>query len=310
MGNSSTCSWPLKSDSACYIEKCQRSRVIKPEWSLMPNVTSYTIELKKKMNFQGTKVSQVVYTVFFRGKSQQQAIIHLCSFIQKIVEQGVCPFIVPVYSLAYNCRDSDNVAEPLVVIHGMNEGDNFDSVWHSTSDLHFRDKQFIVFQLLYVCYVLQLAHFPCGLQRSSLYIVTLEKPVQRTIATNDAVFQFTTPYELEVAALPVFFPNKTMETIRELCEEVNVTLDDTNVQHTLVTFARQLDIVVPNIFQSASIGMISPYLKRSPNDEAYRSLRSFHFPVPNVSAEANRLRELEGKRDEVRAKMREFIPDL
>ena len=274
MGTNSSCSNLQRFEDACRLSECQNTRKPMPEWTLLPNVQSYLLQLKKGTRYQGQQVSLVVYSVVSTSTTQGPW-VHLCSFIKQTVEQGVCPFFAPVYSLGYNCDK-----EGVVVVHGLTDPQS-KPLLQTWPFLSHQDKLLVVFQLLYVCHVLQMGHFDYGLSPETLHVVALEKPKTWSVATDSSFFEFQTVDQLSVAGLPVFPPNRDMHTVRQLCSSVRVDLDDM-VELTLMQVARQLNIVTPGLLRVPKdlIGIQRSFLKPSVSlSDVYQNLQSFSYQL-------------------------------
>lgn len=286
----SRCSNLLPSDNACDIVKCQEAQSTIPEWNVV-NMNSYWLDLKEGTKYQGKKLPYVAYSV---GQTTQ-LVIHLCSFIKQVVDQGVCPFLAPVYSIGYNCKKS------VVILHGVPLGKLLKD-WWLTEDVSLLDKQLIVFQLLYVCHVLQLGNYPQGLHAETLYVVTLKAPKTWRVATESSFFEFTTLYSLRVSALPLFPPSADMSTVSDFSSKAGFNFVGVQgSQGTLLQLGRQLNIVSPGFpWDEHAIG-VSPSFFKPPLSDVYQTLQSFTF-TPTSSETATLLR----KQSQLRRQIAEF----
>lgn len=300
MGTNTSSPCSNSAENACDITQCQTEISSFPEWNTRVS-KSYRLYLKKNTKYQGKTVNSVIYSVLENTKNKQY-IMQLCSFIKQVVDQGVCPFISPLYSIGYNCDHENN----MVIIHGTPSGQPLQQCIDN-ENIPVHAKQLIVFQLLYVCYVLQLGHYNYGIHTVSLYVVTLPEPQTWSLATDFAHFQFTTPYYLRVTALPLFPPSSQPSELSDICAKVQIQLTD-DIRISLQNLASQLNIssfVFPWKAKKENVFGVSKSFLKPSLSTVYQNLRSFSFEPRNEEVDML-VETLLQKQATVRRQMKEF----
>lgn len=284
--NSSPCTNLLVSDNACELMNCEPKQVTLLSQS--PVETSYLLKMKRNTKFQGHSVTEVIYSAF-NNHPQERYLIHLCSFIKRAVDQHVCLFFVPVYAVGYNC-DSNAVnsdTADVVVMHGVPPNTSLET-W-LTFDLPLREKQLMMFQLLYACYVLKSGRYFYGLSKPNLFVATLPAPKKWTVvSTVNKFYEFTSQYQLQVSYLPTHLPlTNDLSSLQDVFQAAQVMFQAaqvtfTTVENTILNLAKELHLFSRYVPDGSEVtGLVDWFLERA-NVEEYQNIQPFSFEFTSL----------------------------
>lgn len=234
---SAPCTNLLLPDNACNLMQCStRAEVIKQT----TEQATYLVELLPKTKFLGLHLGSVLLSRF-HSLTKKRYLVHLCTFIKQVTFQKVCSFLVPVYSLGFNCQEDKSQKEAtLVVVHGVPPDVPLHKWLKSlTSDLE-HEGQLLFFQVLYTCYVLEKGKFYYGLQKENMFVKHRASAKHYVVLVGDIFYEFTTMYELKVGHLPDSPPqNNDLSYVLTLFEKTNI-VTDTSLESTLTELATKL----------------------------------------------------------------------
>jgi hypothetical protein len=312
----SPCTNLLVSDDACDLLNCKPKEII-PLGQSSEETSSYLLQLKRNTKFQGNSVTSVIYSEF-HNYPQERYLVHLCTFVKRAVEQNICPFFAPIYSIGYNCdpnvvsRDGAN----MVVMHGVPPPTSLET-WF-TLDLTLRDKQLMVFQLLYACYLLKTGHYFYGLGQHNLFVTTLSAPKKWTVVSAvNKFYEFTSEYQLQVAYLPIHLPlTNDLSSLQHVFQAAQVTFTD--VDTTILHLATELQLFSRYIQEDSDVtGLVDRALERAGVEE-YQNIQPFAFeymsfipteppPPEPMDPLTVQFEELRMKQDAIRSEIKKLL---
>lgn len=199
-----TCSDLALSENPCLISVCVKTA------TRIKNKLSWLLQLQSNTSYHGTPVKQVAGTIYVSTEEMLQ----LLSFAKRCVEQSVCPFFSYIYAVGQNCsteRLTHVFKEPLpkmrkelpkrkllLVLHEPSANTSFKS-WMQ-QPVPFIEKVLMLFQLVFSCYVLELANLPYSLTFKNLRVVKGEIKKYALYGNTEFVsyINFETAFQLQI----------------------------------------------------------------------------------------------------------------
>lgn len=199
-----TCSDLALAENPCLISTCVKTA------TRIENKLAWLLRLYPNTSYHGTPVEKVVGTVVV----STDEILQLLSVVKRCVEQSVCPFFSYIYAVGQNCsveRLTHVFKETLPKLRGTLPKKRLLLVLHEPSantllqswmqePMPFIEKVLILFQLVFSCYVLELANLPYGLTFESLRVSKGEIKKYALYGNTEFVsyFNFETAFQLQV----------------------------------------------------------------------------------------------------------------
>ena len=211
-----TCSDLALAENPCLIWTCVKST------TRVDDRLSWVLTLKSDTHYQGKLIEKVLGQLWVSSKQS----IQYLSVLKRCVEQSVCPFFSYIYAVGHNCSVEslsqvfrENISDFkrliiqsfsekwLLVLQEPTQGTQLDA-WVQ-KPVPFIEKVLVLFQLVFSCYVLQLAGLPFGVSFQNLRVSKGDLKKYAFYGNTEFVsyFHFETAFELQVVEYETLFQN-------------------------------------------------------------------------------------------------------
>lgn len=204
----SSCSNLASTENFCELEACVQS--VSP--SNDSNV--WLLQLQEGTHYNGTALQTVMLYMSLFPSTQDaryNQFVRLVSMVQRVVQIQVCPFFEQVLHVGYNCdlvnmlhyNPVANQEQRVFLLTHQAAGEKA-SPWMNSHALE--DRRLVLFQLVYTCYVLELAGFSSFMDLNNLTVLDLGKEEPFYLHTNTtpaAFYLFYSRYKLQVVNMPL-----------------------------------------------------------------------------------------------------------
>ena len=181
-------------ENVCQLNQCIQEQQLVTKLSTQ-NQKTFICTLVKNFKFLGKKYSKIWLTQFLDAGDVN---MHLISFIQRVQQQSICPFFNAVLGVGFNCppeKKETKDAKVLLVQPWLSKPIKGWQLLASQEDI-----QLLLFQLLYVYYILELGGFKVSIQvDSNMYVREVQTLAETMLYfSRDVFFKAEFPYVLQI----------------------------------------------------------------------------------------------------------------